>query len=89
MLVYRLYMPEHAKKLDGKGDELYGSRWNTKGNQVIYGAAFRSLGYRVNNPHLVKVLVMVTIQIPETGIQKKQKSPDKIARASIKIFVFY
>jgi len=73
MLVYRLSTREHAKKLDGKGAELYGGRWNTKGNPVIYGAAFRSLAvleYRVNNPHPVKGLVMVTIQIPETGIQK-------------------
>jgi RES domain-containing protein len=75
MLVYRLTTRTHATKLDGKGAELYRGRWNTKGNPVIYAAAFRSLAvleYRVNNPHPVKGLVMVTLQVPDDNIQQLQ-----------------
>lgn len=73
MLVYRLTTSTHAAKLDGKGAELFGGRWNTKGNPVIYAAAFRSLAvleYRVNNPHPVKDLVMITLQVPDDSIQQ-------------------
>jgi len=75
MLVYRLTSRMHASKLDGKGAEIYSGRWNTKGNPVIYAAAFRSLAvleYRVNNPHPVKGLVMVTLQVPDDNIQQIQ-----------------
>lgn len=73
MLVYRLTSRTHATKLDGKGAELFGGRWNTKGNPVVYTAEFRSLAvleYRVNNPYPMKNLVMVTIEIPDDNIQK-------------------
>lgn len=75
MWVYRLTSRIHATKLDGKGAELYGGRWNTKGNPVIYAAAFRSLAvleYRVNNPHPVKGLVMVTLEVPDESIDQIQ-----------------
>jgi RES domain-containing protein len=75
MLVYRLTTRTHATKLDGKGAELFGGRWNSKGNPVVYAAEFRSLAvleYRVNNPLPVQGLTMVTIQIPDDSIQQIQ-----------------
>ena len=75
MLAYRLTTCTHARKLDGKGAELFGGRWNTKGNPLIYAAAFRSLAvleYRVNNPHPVIGWVMVTLQVPDDSIQTIQ-----------------
>ena len=43
MILYRFSRKEHGGDLSGKGAELYGGRWNSKGVPVVYAAENRAL----------------------------------------------
>lgn len=43
MILYRFSRREHGGDLSGKGAELYGGRWNSKGVPVVYCAESRAL----------------------------------------------
>lgn len=43
MILYRFSRREHGGDLSGKGAELYGGRWNSKGIPVLYCAESRAL----------------------------------------------
>jgi RES domain-containing protein len=43
MILYRFSRREHGGDLSGKGAELYGGRWNSKGVPVLYCAESRAL----------------------------------------------
>lgn len=43
MILYRFSRKEHGGDLSGKGAELYGGRWNSKGVPVVYCAETRAL----------------------------------------------
>lgn len=43
MILYRFSRKEHGGDLSGKGAELYGGRWNSKGVPVVYCSETRAL----------------------------------------------
>ncbi len=43
MILYRFSRREHGGDLSGKGAELYGGRWNSKGVPVVYCSETRAL----------------------------------------------
>ncbi|WP_017732479.1 RES family NAD+ phosphorylase [Nafulsella turpanensis] len=43
MILYRFSRKEHGGDLSGKGAELFGGRWNSKGVPVVYTAENRAL----------------------------------------------
>jgi RES domain-containing protein len=43
MILYRFSRKEHGGDLSGKGAELFGGRWNSKGIPVVYTSQSRSL----------------------------------------------
>lgn len=73
MIVYRLSKQLYASDLSGKGAELYGGRWNSKGNAINYTSASRALcvaELAVNLPLIRTPLDyhIVTIDIPDSSI---------------------
>lgn len=73
MHVYRLTKRQYAQQLNGQGASLFGGRWNSVGNPVIYTAQHRSLAvleYRVNNPLPQNDLIMVSLELPENSLEK-------------------
>jgi len=52
MILYRISSPEYAKKLDGKGAEKYGGRWNTPGTPAVYAASDIALSFGEKLVHL-------------------------------------
>ena len=73
MQVYRLARRPYATHLDGQGAALFGGRWNSVGQPVVYTARHRSLAvleYRVNNPLPVQDLLMVTVEVPDDSLQR-------------------
>lgn len=72
MMVYRLCRQEHMQ-LDGKGAELYGGRWNNKGNAMIYTSASVSLCVLELLVHVPSTLIpknhmLMSIAIPDDEI---------------------
>jgi RES domain-containing protein len=43
MIVYRLAKSKYAKDLSGRGAEIAGGRWNSKGVRMVYTSASRAL----------------------------------------------
>lgn len=43
MIVYRLTKEKYCKDLSGKGAEISGGRWNSKGTGILYTSASRAL----------------------------------------------
>lgn len=71
MLVYRLTRQKYARQLDGQGAALFGGRWNSVGQPVIYTSEHRSLAvleYRVNNPLPLQDLMILSLELPEVHI---------------------
>jgi RES domain-containing protein len=70
MEVFRLCREQYCKTLDGKGAALYGGRWNSRGVELIYTAANRSLAMAELVVHLSLATLpadfyMMTIYIPD------------------------
>lgn len=64
---------------DGDGARLYGGRWNTVGNRMIYTASSRSLAalemvVHVNNTGLLKRYVILSIEFPHKFITTIEQS---------------
>ena len=73
MQVFRLAGRKYAKSLDGQGAALFGGRWNSVGQPVVYTAQHRSLAvleYRVNNPLPTQDLLMITLEVPSDDMQQ-------------------
>ncbi|PRY11977.1 RES domain-containing protein [Pontibacter ummariensis] len=81
MIVYRLSKGRFAKDLSGKGAELAGGRWNSKGVAMLYTsesialctvevAVHMPLGIVPSDYHLVR------IQVPNNASLKEIKSTD-------------
>lgn len=81
MIVYRLSQSSYAADLSGKGAEMAGGRWNSKGTPTIYAAESRALCVAELAMHLPLGLVpqnyaFVSFKIPENipvlQLSKKQ-----------------
>lgn len=73
MIVFRLSKTKFARDLSGKGAEIAGGRWNSKGVPVIYTSASRALcttEIAVHTPlgNIPDDYQIVSIKIPETKI---------------------
>jgi RES domain-containing protein len=74
MIVFRLSKAPFAHDLTGRGAELAGGRWNSKGLPMLYTGASRALCTAEVAVHtslgiLPKDYVIVEIEIPEDSIQ--------------------
>jgi len=72
MIVYRLSRKAFAKDLSGRGAELHGGRWNSKGTPMLYTSQSRALAFAELAIHIPIGIVpkgyfLVTIQIPDTA----------------------
>jgi len=56
MKCYRIARKKYASKLSGEGAKLFGGRWNTKGNSIIYTAQTSSLA-------MLEMLVQRSVQL--------------------------
>lgn len=70
MEVFRVARDHYAADLSGKGASLFGGRWNSQGNAVVYAAEHRSLAVLEELVHVdahdaPDDLVLVTLQIPD------------------------
>lgn len=79
MQVYRLCKREFSQDLSGEGARLYGGRWNSKGNPMLYTSGSRALCVPEVAVHLPLGILptdycMVTIEIPDTYIIKPEIS---------------
>src|SRR5690349_20226228 len=52
MIVYRLSKGQYHADLSGKGAELYGGRWNSKGVALLYTSQSRALAFAEVAVHL-------------------------------------
>ncbi len=82
MIVYRLSRSKYARDLSGKGAEISGGRWNSKGTPLIYTGQNIALCMAEVAVHMPLGLVpkdyeLITIEIPDDEILefKKQELP--------------
>ena len=76
MIVHRLTRAKYAKELSGIGAKMAGGRWNSRGIEVIYTAANRSLAMAEIAVHLSYDLIphdymMLDIYIPDHASMEK------------------
>lgn len=79
MIVFRLSKTKFARDLSGKGAEIAGGRWNSKGVPVIYCGASRALcttEIAVHTPlgNIPEDYQIISIKIPDTGIYEISES---------------
>ncbi len=80
MIVYRLTKGKYHLDLSGKGAELYGGRWNSKGIPMLYTSQSRALAFAEIAMHIPMGIVpkdyfLISIEIPDTaGILKLTES---------------
>jgi len=72
MIVYRLSKGKYRRNLSGKGAEMYGGRWNSKGTALLYTSQSRALTFAEISMHIPlgitpKDYFLITIQIPDTA----------------------
>ena len=70
MKVFRLSKKKYAYQLNGKGASKFGSRWNSKGTEIIYTAESRALAMAEVAVHLTLAtlpgdFIMIEIDIPD------------------------
>ena len=78
MIVYRLSRSKYADDLSGRGAELTGGRWNSKGVPVLYTGENISLCMAEVAVHMPLGIVpldyfLVTIEIPDEEIEELSK----------------
>ncbi len=71
MIVFRISKGKYKEDLSGTGAEMYGGRWNNKGNKMLYTAASRALAMAevaVHTPFgiLPKDYFLITIEVPDS-----------------------
>ncbi len=77
MIVYRITNEKFKSDISGNGAALYGSRWNSKGNRLLYTSQFISLS-------ILESLVHLRIkEIPNTQYLLHIELPDEIEIADI------
>jgi RES domain-containing protein len=70
MILYRISSCQYIKDLEGTGARLYGARWNSKGNAMVYTASSRALA-------VLEVLVhLQPLFIPSNFCVAEIKAPD-------------
>lgn len=79
MIVYRICKRKHSQDLSGKGAELVGGRWNSKGVAVLYtspGIALCTAEVAVHLPLGIMPddFVLVMIEIPDTEVYELQEN---------------
>jgi RES domain-containing protein len=72
MIVYRLSKQAYINDLSGRGAELNGGRWNSKGTAVVYTSSSRALAVlevAVHTPlgFMPSDYFMVTIELPDSS----------------------
>ena len=80
MIVYRLSKKIYAQDLSGKGAEISGARWNSKGHAVLYTGHSIALCVAEIAVHIpLGILpfdyVLVHIEVPENSIFEPKKLP--------------
>jgi RES domain-containing protein len=79
MIVFRLSKSRFSKDLSGRGAELVGGRWNSKGLPMLYTSSSRALCTAEIAVHCPLGIVpfdyeIIEIEIPETSIQIIQEN---------------
>lgn len=79
MIVFRLSKTKFARDLSGKGAEIAGGRWNSKGVAVVYTSASRALcttEIAVHTPlgNIPQDYQIVSIKIPDNSIYELPES---------------
>lgn len=72
MIVFRLSKGKYQADLSGKGAEMYGGRWNSKGAALLYTSQSRALAFAELAIHLPlginpKDYFLITIKFPDTA----------------------
>ena len=72
MIVYRLTKGKYHLDLSGKGAELYGGRWNSKGVPMLYTSESRALAFAEIAMHIPMGIVpkdyfLISIDVPDTA----------------------
>jgi RES domain-containing protein len=73
MILYRIANCNYITNLDGMGARLYGARWNSKGNAVVYLASSRALAVLEVLVHLQPLFTpsnfcLAQIEVPDDSI---------------------
>lgn len=81
MIVYRLTKKKYHLDLSGKGAELHGGRWNSKGIPMLYTSESRALAFAELAIHIPVGIVpkdyfLITIHVPGTARILKLSSGD-------------
>jgi RES domain-containing protein len=72
MIVYRLSKEKYSSDLSGKGAELFGARWNSKGTPMLYTSQSQALAFAEVAIHLPMGIVpknyfLISINIPDNS----------------------
>jgi RES domain-containing protein len=72
MIVYRLSKGKYQLDLSGKGAELYGGRWNSKGVAMLYTSQSRALAFAEVAIHIPVGIVpkdyfLIAVKVPATA----------------------
>ena len=81
MIVFRLSKGKNREDLSGKGAEIYGGRWNSKGTALLYTSQSRALAFAEVSTHIPFGIVpkdyfLVSVQIPDKGSILQWKEVD-------------
>ena len=84
MILYRFSRKEHGGDLSGKGAELYGGRWNSKGVPVVYTAESRALAVTEIIAYappgfIPEGYVLNIIEVPDTAGSLCEIKPEVLA----------
>lgn len=75
MHCYRIVSKQYANRLSGEGARLYGGRWNSEGNSLIYAAQTSSLAMleilvHLNARNVGSNFMLMVIDVPDTLLEK-------------------
>jgi RES domain-containing protein len=81
MIVYRLAKGKNRRDLSGKGAEIYGGRWNSKGTAILYTSQSRALAFAEVSMHIPLGIIpkdyfLVSIQVPDKASLLKLTEED-------------